>query len=112
MELRTFIKQTLEDIVGGVSDAQESLPEGQIIPSVKSDYKSVEHGIYHIQTVEFEVLVNAEETKGKGAKIGVVSSLIGAGLSSSRAEGSTQSTKLKFKIPISFNPKSNPQQEK
>lgn len=102
MELKDFIKQSLIDIIQGVEEAQKELPQGKIVPPVAPSFKSVENGIHHMQAVSFEVFVSVDESKGKEAKIGVVSSIIGAGMGNNSKEGSTHTSKLAFKVPISF----------
>lgn len=32
MELRNFIKETLKDVIGGISDAQKEIENGEIVP--------------------------------------------------------------------------------
>lgn len=34
MELRTFVKETLKDILGGIHDAQQEVEQGQIVPAL------------------------------------------------------------------------------
>jgi len=101
MELRTFIKTALLDIVGGVTDAQDEIKSGQIVPnSINKSYKAVELGISELQAVDFEVSVSAEETSGTEGKLGVVTAFIGAGASRKSTNESSNTSKLKFSIPI------------
>jgi hypothetical protein len=63
MELRKFIKTALLDIVGGVTDAQNEITSGDIVPNgINQSFKAIEHGISELQSVDFEVSVSAEET--------------------------------------------------
>jgi hypothetical protein len=102
MELRLFIKQAIIDIVGGVTDAQDALPDGRVVPTVSQDYRSVETGISHIQGVDFEVVVRAEQTKGSEAKLNVFTAVIGGGVKGQSGEQTGHSATLRFKVPISF----------
>jgi len=102
MELRSFIKQAIVDIVGGVTDAQDMLPDGRVAPFVSNDYKSVETGISHIQGVDFEVIVRAEKKRGSEAKLNVLTAFVGAGVKGHSDEEAGHTATLRFKVPISF----------
>jgi hypothetical protein len=100
MELRTFIKTALLDIINAVKDAQVEV-KGKIVPGgVKLNYESVKHGVSEIQVVDFEVMVEADESKGSEGKLGVVNSIIGAGIAGKSESGVKHSNVLKFRIPI------------
>ena len=32
MELRTFVKETLKDVLGGIHDAQSEIEHGEVVP--------------------------------------------------------------------------------
>jgi len=102
MELRSFIKQAITDIVGGVTDAQKALPNCRVVPRASNDFKSVETGISHMQGVDFEVIVRAEQTTGSEAKLNVFSAVIGAGVKGHSSEETCHTATLRFKVPISF----------
>jgi hypothetical protein len=100
MELRTFISQTLQDIVGGVQDAQKSVPIGAVVPSIKTTFQAVEHGISEIQAVDFEVTVRADERAGSEAKLSVVAAVVGGGVKGERGKSGGHAATLRFKIPV------------
>jgi len=101
MDLRTFIKTALLDIVGGVTDAQGATPAGTIVPGgVHQSFKSVEHGVSELQAVDFEVCVRAEKAEGTEAKLGVVTAILGAGVSGKSSGETGQTSTLKFRVPI------------
>ncbi|MBU3950024.1 MAG: hypothetical protein KJ826_17620 [Proteobacteria bacterium] len=101
MELRIFIKTTLLDIVNAVKDAQKEVGDSTIVPGgVASHFKAVELGISHLQTIDFEVAVEVDESKGSEGKLGVVSSFIGAGVAGKSSADKRQSNILKFRIPV------------
>lgn len=103
MELRTFIKTTLIDIIGAIKEAQEELGESVIIPGcVKNDYRSVEHGISPLQAIDFEVSVEADKSKGSEGKLGIVSSLVSAGVAGKKSVNNRQANIIKFRIPVCF----------
>lgn len=102
MELRSFIKQAIVDIVSGVIEAQEALPDGRVVPRVSDHFKSVETGISHIQGVSFEVVVRAEKTKGSEAKLNVLTAVVGGGVKGQSGEQAGHTATLHFRVPISF----------
>ena len=102
MELRTFIKTALLDIINAVKDAQTETDTPIIPAGVNNSFESVKYGIIEIQVVDFEVMVEVDESKGSEGKLGVVNSFIGAGISGKSAKGNKQSNVLKFRIPIKF----------
>jgi hypothetical protein len=102
MELKQFISQALQDIIGGVSDAQEKVKNGSIIPNVAKTFQSVDYGISDIQTVEFEVSVTADKKTGSEAKLSVVAAVIGGNIKGKLDQSSSNVSKLSFKIPIQF----------
>ena len=58
MELKQFIKQTLTDIIDGISEAQNEIQNGTIIPTVnESSFSNVETGFTSYQKIGFEVSV-------------------------------------------------------
>ena len=101
MELRTFIKTTILDIINAVKDAQTESEESTIVPSgVANSFQSVEHGISPLQVIDFEVAVEVDESKGTEGKLGVVSSFVGAGIAGKSSADTRQSNILKFRIPV------------
>ena len=111
MNLRDFIKEAIVDIIGGVEDAQDTLKNGKVVPDVLNNYKSVETGISHIQTVEFEVSVTANEKSGNEAKLNVVAAIVGGGIKGQSDSSAGHAAKLKFKIPIELPKSKNPKNE-
>jgi len=102
MELRTFIKTALLDIINAVKDAQTET-DGSIIPGgINKTFESIKHGVSEIQVVDHEIMVEADESKGSEGRLGVVNSFIGAGISGKSAKETKQSNILKFRIPIKF----------
>jgi len=100
MELRTFIHKALTDIIGGVQDAQNVTPSGSVVPFVSVNYESVKTGISEYQSVEFEVIVKADEKSGSEAKLNVVAAIVGGGIKGESGSASGHSATLKFKVPI------------
>lgn len=100
MELQEFITKSLTDIHAGIQAAQRTLPPGFVVPTVRSDYRSVVTGISELQSVKFEVAVEAVEENGKSAKLSVVAGLFGGNLASQSKRQQGQSGVLTFSVPI------------
>jgi len=101
MELRTFIKTTLLDIVGAIKEAQKELGGSIIVPGgVANDFRSTEQGISPLQVITFEISVEADESKGKEGKLGVVSSFVSAGVAGKSSTDKRSANVIKFLIPV------------
>ena len=106
LELKTFIKEALKDIIEAVEEAQSEIKSGEIAPNVGSSFKSIELGINDIQPVEFEVTIDANEQEGSSAKLNVVAAFIGGNIQGQSNSASSHAAKLKFNIPVRL-PKPN-----
>ena len=100
MELRTFIKTAILDILNGVTDAQAEAKSGKVVPNIPTSTKSKELGRTKFQVIDFDILVKVDESKGTEGKLGVVNAFVGAGISGKSSNANTSSTSLKFKIPV------------
>ena len=101
MELRTFVKETLKDILGGIHDAQQEVVQGQIVPQLNEvGWKGLETGLTSYQVIDFEVSVNVVEQEGTEAKLTVVAAIIGGGVKGDSSSASEHTAKLAFKIPV------------
>jgi len=107
MELRDFVKSSLRDIIGGVSDAQKEIEDGAVVPPInESTFSNVESGVTSYQTIAFEVSVNTVEREGSEAKLNVVAAVIGGSVGGNSSNDSAHAAKLSFKVPVRF-PKSS-----
>ena len=102
MELRQFISKALQDIIGGIEDAQKKDPLGLIVPIASGKYEEIKMGLTTFQIVEFEVTVRADERQGSEAKLNVVAAIIGAGIKGDSDKSGGHAATLKFKIPVSL----------
>lgn len=101
MELRKYISQVLLDVVGGVTDAQEQCDPGVIVPAdLPRSSHAIQHGAYQVQTIDFEVVVRIDESQGSEGKIGVLASIIGAGVSGKSSKDSGSTNVLRFRVPV------------
>ncbi|EGR3223596.1 hypothetical protein WOB98_22325 [Vibrio parahaemolyticus] len=88
MELRTFISETLKDIMGGVHDAQTEVEFGEIVPHTNENLPVIETGLTSFQSIDFEVSVN------------VVAAVINGNVKGNSSNSSGHSAVLNFKVPV------------
>lgn len=100
MELREFISKALQDIVGGVEDAQQALPKDCVVPALKKTFQAVGHGVSEIQAIEFEVTVKADERSGSEARLSVVAAVVGGGIKGESGKTGGHAATLRFKVPL------------
>lgn len=99
MELRTFIKQALLDIIGAVEDAQNESPSGCVVPYIENRSSSwVEQGVTPLQVIDFDVVVRADESSSSGAKIGVY----GIGGGAEKETGASHESRIRLRVPIRY----------
>lgn len=68
MELKDFVKEAFKDILNAVSEAQDEITNGEIVPQTNTSIATINTGVSNIQTVDFEVTVSADETTGSKTK--------------------------------------------
>jgi len=100
MELRAFVKTALLDIIGGIQDAQKETEEGTIVPTTNLSVNVVASGGTPVQAVDFQVSVTVEDSSGSEGKLGVMSSLVGAGIAGKSEKAESAATVIKFRIPL------------
>jgi hypothetical protein len=98
MELRRFISQALQDIIGGVEDAQKAVHHGAVVPFIPRTFQAVEHGINEVQAVDFEVTIRTDERASSGAKLSVVAAAVGGGVKGESGKSGGHAATLRFKI--------------
>ncbi len=105
MELKTFISQTLTEIIEGVKQAQEATKEsGAIInPSQsKENYICEWNGNRTIGDVQFSVGLKVEENENLNAKIGVISGIFSFGAKGENQESTSANSNIKFSVPVAL----------
>lgn len=113
MELREFVKESLIQIVRGVSDAQIDLASskslGSISPEIRNSRDALESkGILltpegtPVQTVEFDVSVTATEGTGTKGSIGIAVGFLGLGSQGQSSQANANTSRLKFSVPLSL----------
>jgi len=105
MELKDFIRQTLEQIVDGVSAAKESVEQknGIINPTAMSytldgKYNNIPHPLP--SNVEFDVGLTATSNSGTKEGIGVFLGSINLGKSNENGTATVAVTRVKFIVPL------------
>jgi hypothetical protein len=109
MDLKDFIKQTIEQIVEGVAEAQSSIQKhGANINPINFPYTAdgkYNHSKFSLpQDVLFDIGLTSIEKNGSTEGIGVFLGSINLG---KKNEGSVESlavTKVKFSVPLAFSP--------
>lgn len=109
MELRAFIKDTLEQIVAGVSDANAAITAqgGVINPSSMSFHEGGKNTVhYHPmpQTVEFDIALETISRAGGTEGVGVFMGAVNLGKRNDKSDQSTALTKVKFTVPLVLPP--------
>ncbi len=100
MELRQFVKNALVDIIGAVTDAQQEVTSGEVVPEANTYLKTIDTGITQLQPVEFEVAVTTESSTGSEAKLNVVAAFVGGGIKGHSGSDTGHVAKLRFRIPV------------
>jgi hypothetical protein len=100
MELRQFISKALSDIIGAVQDVDKAAPGTVVTSGVSTTAEFVQLGVTHLQSVDFEVTVRADEQSGSEAKLSVVAAVIGGAVKGESGKSGGHSATLRFKVPI------------
>ena len=103
MELDTYISTTLQQIVGGVQEAQEAMKGGgaKVNPSRRSLPPHTMHADgMEIQDIEFDIVVTVADEKksGGGLRVGIPG--VGAGLEGGSSSQHSAENRIRFKVPL------------
>jgi hypothetical protein len=101
MILRDFISKSLLDIIGALNEVEKQSP-GTVIVSFTKTPEFVKMGVTEIQSVEFEVLVRADEKAGAEATLNVVAATVGGNVVGESGEAVGHSATLRFRVPINL----------
>lgn len=108
--VRDFVAKTLEQVIGGVKDAQERArelggavnpkalvePRGQDVDELKWAYLGGAHS--RIREIEFEIELTASDASSVGGGIAVAV----VGLGGSKRGESGSAGRIRFKVPVAF----------
>lgn len=103
MDIQTFITETLNQIIRGVEQAQQSNAESKVNPKTLGEPTN-------ITNIEFDIAVTVEKTSQSGdeakGKISVRTGIFdiggGVGEDSQKSESNSTTSRIKFLIPIAF----------
>lgn len=109
MELRDFIKATLEQIVDGAAEAQKAIRErgGIVNPTSMSFQKDGNWNTYNHampQEVVFDVALTATDKRGSSEGIGVFLGSISLGKKNDSGVEQVAVTKVRFSVPLVLPP--------
>lgn len=111
MNLRQFVKETIVEIIEGVADAQRELTRNCVNPirHMRTGEETLLIQGYHIgqnkqpvQNVEFDVAVAASQGTGTKGGLGVFVAGFGVGTQGQTEKGTSELSRIRFKVPISF----------
>ncbi len=99
MELRDFIKTTLEEIAGGVAGAKPEFKKlgGEVNPLHHSSVKGMAKQTI---SIAFEVSLADNSTDTKGGGIGVLLSIVSVGANKTSEKEIQSLTKVEFSVPV------------
>ena len=109
LDLRTFVKTALQDILGGVADAQKDPEIGpNIVPTqIGTAPFPSDSGVVHQQrlilsAIKFDVAVTVGESSGtsKGGRLRI--SVVSADLKGEASSRSETVSRIQFAVPIRF----------
>ena len=109
MELRDFVKATLEQIVDGVAEAQKVINTkgGNVNPTSMSWQKDGTWNTYNHampQEVVFDVALTATDKRGSSEGIGVFLGSISLGKKNDTGVEQVAITKVRFSVPLVLPP--------
>ena len=113
MDLRDFIKETLVQIAGGVSDAQSELSDTNAVvsPTISPSYVSngrsqmlptLSGEVNSATVVSFDVALTATEESGTKGGIGVVAGIVSLGSTGQSSNENTSVSRVKFDVPVTL----------
>ncbi len=112
MDLKEFVSETLISVITGVTDAQKKV-EGHgafVNPTglMRSTSNISSNAVWdnstnnYSQTVTFDVAITAEDTGKGGAKVKVLSGLLGGEFGGEKSNKNTLVSRVQFSIPVLF----------
>ncbi len=124
LELKDFIKKTLVDIVEGVHEAGNAIDsqKGYIVPKANDHSNDTGRGTkfetaFSQQNIEFDIAVQVSESESGGSKISGQGDIGGkifvasakANITKENSSNSEESketiSRIKFVVPVGFNPR-------
>lgn len=103
MQLDEFVKTSLEQLIGGVAEAQKSATDSGA--TINPGFRTPKSGEVAsngsvIREVEFDVVVTVSEETGSKAGLRVGLAGIGAGLEGKSGRGESAVSRIRFSVPV------------
>lgn len=109
MELKTFISETLTQILEGVTESQSKASQtgGRIVPHVQTPREGANlyghtNDKLPVIVVDFDVSVFAQEDTGTKGGIGIAIGVLALGSKGESNQQQNSTNKIKFQIPIAL----------
>lgn len=104
MDIQTFVTESLNQVIKGIEQAQESNIESKVNPA------SQQTATLNTMEIDFDIAVTVEKTSQSGdeakGKISVRTGIFdiggGVGGESQKAESNSSTSRIKFKVPIAL----------
>ena len=112
MELKTFIKSAITQIVESVDELNKEINIDKVcvnpydINKSGSAYIYTNDASFNVTEINFDLSVSVTDNAEKGAKVGVVASVVGLGVSTKAGSQNSSISKLQFTIPVMLPSKS------
>ncbi len=107
MDLQTFIREALVQIMTGLKEAQDHLKDShaRICPVFKPHWDRQDaigegEGNRPVRCIEFDVALTVQANKENKGKAGVSVWSIGLGTERGKTEGSSTVSRVKFQVPV------------
>lgn len=110
MDLKDFVSETLISILEGVVNAQEKAAEINALVNpgglMRNADNVSDNSIWDNRTnnfaqqVQFDIAVTAEDSATGGAKIKVMSGILGGGIGGEKANKNSIASRVQFSVPV------------
>jgi hypothetical protein len=97
-ELKTFVAETIQQVIEGTKDAGHYLKEN--LDYEKDGY--VQIGNSSMQKIEFDISVTTTESSKTEGKAGIMIKVVDFGVKGSDNMEATSINKIRFNVPVSF----------
>jgi len=110
MDLKEFVSETLLSIIAGVTEAQEKAKElgAHVNPGglTRNTKNLSDNSVWdnttnnYAQPVSFDVAVTAEDSKKGGAKVKVLSGILGGDIGGEKGNKNVVASRVQFVVPV------------
>ena len=101
MILSEFISKSLLDTISALNEVEKKSP-GTVITNFTKTPEFVKMGVTEKQSVEFEVMIRADERSGSEAKLNVVAAIVGGNVKGESGKADGHSATLRFRVPLNL----------